>query len=99
MFYCNKLSIYLSIYLVLSKKLLVSGNKLLKISNRLLIRIVNKIFLQRIFFLARLLPRKIFLVRLLAKNVFLNYIIHSMDDSSYRLNFDLGKKNEIHHYS
>ena len=21
-----------------------------------------------------------------------------MDDSSYRLNFDLGKKNEIHHY-
>ncbi len=22
-----------------------------------------------------------------------------MDDSSYRLNFDLGKKNEIHHYS
>ena len=23
----------------------------------------------------------------------------NMDDSSYRLNFDLGKKNEIHHYS
>ena len=23
----------------------------------------------------------------------------SMDDSSYRLNFDLGKKNEIHHHS
>ncbi len=23
----------------------------------------------------------------------------AMDDSSYRLNFDLGKKNEIHHYS
>ncbi len=23
----------------------------------------------------------------------------SMDDSSYRLNFDLGKKNKIHHYS
>ncbi len=22
-----------------------------------------------------------------------------MDDSSYRLNFDLGKKNEIYHYS
>ena len=22
-----------------------------------------------------------------------------MDDSSYRLNFDLGKKNEIHQYS
>ena len=25
--------------------------------------------------------------------------ILSMDDSSYRLNFDLGKKNEIHHHS
>ena len=24
---------------------------------------------------------------------------HTLDDSSYRLNFDLGKKNEIHHYS
>ena len=22
----------------------------------------------------------------------------TMDDSSYRLNFELGKKNEIHHY-
>ncbi len=29
----------------------------------------------------------------------LNYAIQLMDDSSYRLNFDLGKKNEIHHYS
>ncbi len=26
-------------------------------------------------------------------------IVTTMDDSSYRLNFDLGKKNEIHHYS
>ena len=23
----------------------------------------------------------------------------TMDDSSYRLNFDLGKKNKIHHHS
>ena len=30
----------------------------------------------------------------------LTFIITSqMDDSSYRLNFDLDKKNEIHHYS
>ncbi len=29
---------------------------------------------------------------------FSRYILFAMDDSSYRLNFDLGK-NEIHHYS
>jgi hypothetical protein len=29
----------------------------------------------------------------------LNNFVVSMDDSSYRLNFDLGKKNKIHHHS
>ena len=37
--------------------------------------------------------RCVFYVYTLLKNVYL------MDDSSYRLNFDLGKKYKIHHYS
>ena len=47
--------------LVLSKKILVSGNKLLKISKKLLVRIVSKIFLQSIFFLIRILTKNVFL--------------------------------------
>ncbi len=31
--------------------------------------------------------------------VFVVVLVVLMDDSSYKLNFDLGKKNEIHHYS
>ena len=30
--------------------------------------------------------------------LYLDLMVISMDDSSYTLNFDLGKKNEIHHY-
>jgi hypothetical protein len=29
----------------------------------------------------------------------LRYEANTMDDSGYRLNFDLGKKNKIHHHS